>query len=195
MPLGTGPYRVTEFVPDTRILFEAHTGYWGGAPAAAAVELFGIRGVSTRVAALLNGEIDMAMDLPPDQVETAEDGGANSISTVSPLNANIFAIVGANAPLDRKEIRQAPNLSIDRQAIVEQLLGGFGVWPSGIQSNLDPLYTERPLRGPIRIGPVGYSRPPGMTVRRSAWRTTRRTTTPSRKSGRRSSSVAGRTSG
>ncbi len=144
MPIGTGPYRVTEFVPDTRLLFEAHTGYWGGAPAAANVELVGIPEVSTRVAALLNDEIDMAMDLPPDQVETAEDGGANIISTVSPLNANIFAIVGANAPLDNKEIRQALNVSIDRQAIVEQLLGGFGVWPSGIQSNLDPLYTERP---------------------------------------------------
>ena len=144
MPLGTGPYRVTKFVPDTRIRFAAHAGYWGGAPAAANVELVGIPEVSTRVAALLNDEIDMAMDLPPDQVATAEDGGAFTISTVSPLNANIFAIVGANAPLDRQEVRQALNLSIDRQTIVEQLLGGYGVWPSGVQSNLDPLYTERP---------------------------------------------------
>ena len=144
MPVGTGPYRVTEFVPDTRITFAAHTGYWGGAPAAATVELLGIPEVSTRVAALLNDEIDMAMDLPPDQVETAANGGAFTISTVSPLNTNIFAIVGANEPLDKKEVRQALNLSIDRQAIVEQLLGGYGVWPSGVQSNLDPLYTERP---------------------------------------------------
>lgn len=144
MPLGTGPYRVTEFVPDTRIRFSAHTGYWGGAPAAASVELVGIPEVSTLVAALLNDEIDIAMDLPPDQVAAVEDGGAFTISTVSPLNTNIFAIVGANSPIDRKEVRQAMNLSIDRQAIVEQLLGGYGVWPSGIQSTFDPLSTERP---------------------------------------------------
>ncbi len=144
MPIGTGPYRVTEFVPDTRITFTAHADYWGGAPSAANVELVGIPETSTRVAALLNDEIDMAMDLPPDQVGTVEEGGDFAISTVSPLNVNIFAIVGANPPMDQKEIRQAMNLSIDRQAIVEQLLGGLGVWPSGVQSALDPLYTDRP---------------------------------------------------
>jgi peptide/nickel transport system substrate-binding protein len=144
MPLGTGPYRVTEFVPDTRIAFTAHTGYWGGAPAAASVEVVPIPEVSTRLAALQNGEIDMAMDLPPDQISDLEKDGQFAISTVSPLNLNIFAIVGANPPMDRKEVRQALNLGIDRQAIVEQLLGGYGVWPTGLQSTLDPLYTERP---------------------------------------------------
>ncbi|MFT4040230.1 MAG: ABC transporter substrate-binding protein [Thermomicrobiales bacterium] len=144
MPIGTGPYKVTEFVPDTRITFAAHPDYWGGAPVANTVEITGIPEVSTRVAALLNGEIDMAMDLPPDQVSTVEAGGDFSISTVSPLNLNIFAIVGANPPMDRKEIRQALNLSIDRQAIVEQLLSGYGVWPTGLQSTLDPLYVEAP---------------------------------------------------
>ena len=144
MPLGTGPYRVTEFVPDTRIRFAAHTGYWGGAPAASSVELVGIPEVSTRVAALINGEIDMAMDLSPDQVAAVQKGGSFAISSVAPLNANTIDIVGTNAPLDRKEIRQAMNISIDRQTIVEQLLSGFGVWPSGIQSKLDLLYTDRP---------------------------------------------------
>lgn len=144
MPIGTGPYKVTEFVPDTRITFTAHADYWGGVPAAANVELVGIPETSTRVAALLNDEIDMAMDLPPDQVGTVKDTGSFAISTVSPLNVNIFAIVGSNAPLDKKEIRQAMNLSIDRKTIVEQLFGGLGVWPTGIQSTLDPLYTERP---------------------------------------------------
>ena len=144
MPLGTGPYQVTEFVPDSRLRFTAHTGYWGGAPAAANVEIVPIPEVSTRLAALQNDEIDMAMDLPPDQISDLEGEGRFAISTVSPLNLNILAIVGANPPMDRKEIRQALNLSIDRQTIVDQLLGGYGVSPTGLQSTLDPLYSERP---------------------------------------------------
>lgn len=144
LPVGTGPYRVTEFVPDTRLTFTAHTGYWGGAPAAANVVITGIPEVSTRIAALQNDEIDMAMDLPPDQIESIQGDGAFTISSVSPLNVNIFALVGANPPMDRKEIRQAMNMSIDRQSIVEQLLGGYGVWPTGLQSTLDPLYIEKP---------------------------------------------------
>ena len=144
LPVGTGPYRATEFVPDTRLTFTAHTGYWGGAPAAANVEIRPIPEVSTRIAALQNGEIDMAMDLPPDQIADLQDSGTFAISTVAPLNVNILAVVGTNPPVDRKEVRQALNISIDRQTIVEQLLGGFGEWPTGLMSTLDPLYTERP---------------------------------------------------
>ena len=144
MPIGTGPYRVTEFIPDTRITLTAHTDYWGGAPAVSNVEIRPIPEVSTRVAALINGEIDMAMDLPPDQIPTVEEDGRFAVSTVSPLNINILAIVGTNPPVDRREVRQALNISIDRQSIVEQLFGGLAVWPTGLQSTLDPLYIERP---------------------------------------------------
>ena len=46
--------------------------------------------------------------------------------------------------MDNKQIRQAMNLSIDRQTIVEQLFGGLAEWPTGLQSQLDPLYVEQP---------------------------------------------------
>lgn len=143
MPLGTGPYKVTEYIPDQHILFDANEQYWGGVSAAKKVTLTGIPEVSTRVAALMNDEVDIAMDLPPDQVETVQNAGDFTISDVAPMNSNIYAIVG-NPPLDKKEIRQALNLGIDRQAIVEQLLNGYGVWPTGIQQPVDPLYSERP---------------------------------------------------
>lgn len=143
MPLGTGPYKVTEYIPDQHILFDVNEQYWGGVPAAKKVTLTGIPEVSTRVAALLNDEVDMVMDIPPDQVSTIQNGGEYSITDVAPMNSNIYAIVG-NPPLDKKEIRQALNLGFDRQAIVEQLLNGYGVWPTGIQQSVDPLYSERP---------------------------------------------------
>lgn len=163
MPIGTGPYRVTEFVPDTHVRFEVNQHYWGGTPVARTVEVRGIPEVSTRIAALLNDEIDLAMDLPPDQLVSLDGSDDFAISDVAPLNANIFAIVGSNPPLDRKEIRQAMSLGIDRQAIVQQLLGGYGVWPTGIQSTLDPLYTERPPlpydpdRAKELLGVAGYA--------------------------------------
>lgn len=142
-PLGTGPYRITEYVPDQHLLFDVNEQYWGGVSAAKQVTLTGIPEVSTRVAALLNDEVDLIMDLPPDQVETVTNAGGFAVSDVSPAHCNVFQIVGI-PPTDKKEIRQALNLGFDRQAIVEQLLNGHGVWPTGILSVLDPLYTERP---------------------------------------------------
>ncbi|CAN5448852.1 ABC transporter substrate-binding protein [soil metagenome] len=162
MPLGTGPFKVTEYIPDQHILFDANEQYWGGVPAAKKVTLTGIPEVSTRVAALMNDEVDMIMDLPPDQVETVTSAGDYNITDVSPMNSNIYAIVG-NAPLDKKEIRQALNIGFDRQAIVEQLLGGYGVWPTGIQQSVDPLYSERPQlaydpeRAKELLASIGYA--------------------------------------
>lgn len=143
-PIGTGPYRLTEFVPDSHLSFAVNEAYFGGVAAAQRVTVRGIPEVSTRVAALLNDELDLIVDLPADQVPTVEAAGGFTINSVAPLNVNILDVNGRQAPTDKKEIRQALSLAINREAIVEQLLGGHGLWPGSIQSELDLLYIERP---------------------------------------------------
>lgn len=150
-PVGTGPYKLVEYVPDTRLVFERHDQYFGGPAAAKKVTLTGVPEVSTRIAALINGEVDMILDVPPDQVSTIQSAGDFSISTVSPLNVNVLDIIGMNPPLDKKEIRQALSLGIDRKTIIDELLMGNGLHPSGVQSIFDPMYTERP---PLAYDPV-----------------------------------------
>lgn len=144
-PVGTGPYKLTEYVPDSHLTFEVNDKYFGGVSAAKTVTIAGIPEVSTRIAALLNGEADLILDLPPDQVPNILQAGDFVSTSVAPNNVQVFAIVGTNAPMDKWEVRQAMSLGIDRQTIVEQLLLGNGVWPTGIQAKSDPLYTERPL--------------------------------------------------
>ncbi len=143
-PVGTGPYRVVEFVPDQRIVLEANEQYFEGRPAADRVVVVAIPEVGTRVAALLNGEIDILVDLPPDQVAVVEQAGGFRVDSFSPLNANYLIVNGLKPPTDKAEIRQALSLAIDRQAIVEQLFGGHGLVPGSVQSIFDPLYVERP---------------------------------------------------
>jgi peptide/nickel transport system substrate-binding protein len=143
-PMGTGPYRVVEFVPDQRIVLEAHEEYFEGKPPADRVVVVAIPEVGTRVAALLNGEIDVLIDLPPDQVALVEQAGRFRVDSFAPLNANYLIVNGLKLPTDKVEVRQALSLAIDRRAIVEQLLGGHGLVPGSVQSVLDPLYVERP---------------------------------------------------
>ncbi len=143
-PVGTGPYRVVEFVPDQRIVLEANEQYFEGRPAADRVVVVAIPEVGTRVAALLNGEIDILVDLPPDQVAVVEQTGRFRVDSFSPLNANYLIVNGLKPPTDKVEIRQALSLALDRRAIVEQLFGGHGLVPGSVQSIFDPLYVERP---------------------------------------------------
>ena len=162
-PVGTGPYRLTEFVPDSHLAFARHEEYFLGAGAAKTARISAIPEISTRIAALLSGEVDLILDLPADQVPTIEAGGDFKIDSASPLNVNNFDIVGRNAPMDKKGVRQAMSLAVDRKLVVEQLLLGNGLHPGGIQSIYDPLYTERqplpydPERAKTLLAEAGYA--------------------------------------
>lgn len=162
-PVGTGPYKLTEYIPDQHLKFARHEQYFGGAAAAMTITLTGVPEVSTRIAALLNDEVDMILDVPPDQVPTIESNGNFSINSASPLNVNVFDVIGGNAPMDNKLVRQAMSLAIDRQTIIDELLLGNGLLPTSLQSIYDPLYTERaplafdPERAKALLAEAGYA--------------------------------------
>jgi peptide/nickel transport system substrate-binding protein len=145
-PMGTGPYRLVDFVADSHVTLEANEQYFAGRPAADRVEVRGVPEVATRIAGLLNDELDIILDVPSDQIATVEERGRFAIDSVSPLNANVLNMNGILPPTDNKLVRQALDLSIDRETIVEQLLEGHGLWARSVQSEFDPLYIERPPR-------------------------------------------------
>jgi peptide/nickel transport system substrate-binding protein len=65
---GTGPFRLVERVPDTRIVFEANPEWWEKPSRTHnldRVEYRPIANAATRVAALLSGEVDLVLALPP----------------------------------------------------------------------------------------------------------------------------------
>lgn len=162
-PVGSGPYKLVEYIPDNYLAFERHEQYFEGPAIAKRVRLAGIPEVSTRIAALINGEADLILDVPPDQVPTIESGGDFKIDSVSPLNVNVMDIIGPNPPMEKKQIRQAMSLAVDRQTIIDQLLLGNALMPTGMQSIFDPLYTERPPlaydpeRAKALLAEVGYA--------------------------------------
>src|SRR5206468_1348156 len=64
-PVGSGPYRFVRWVKDDRIELEAYEQYWRGAPRIKTVVFRPIPDDAVRVAALQNGEIDVAVNIPP----------------------------------------------------------------------------------------------------------------------------------
>ena len=71
-PVGTGPYKLVEFVRDTRAVFEAFDGDWGGPQEIKRITYRPIKEDSARVSALLAGEIDLAFDVPPELIPLVE---------------------------------------------------------------------------------------------------------------------------
>lgn len=124
--LGTGPYQVTEFVPDSHVTFDRVDTWWGGTPAVKQVTVEFIPDENTRLLAAQSGDIDLAFNVPLTQVSQWQ-----SIDTMRVESANDLSYVGLLfdtrvAPFDDPKVRQAIAHSIDKDAIVTSLLRDHG---------------------------------------------------------------------
>ncbi len=124
--IGSGPYRVVEWVRDDRMVFEANEDYWRGAPAIKNVVLRPIPADTSRVAALLSGEVDVMPALPPSSLRQLEGNPDLDIQTIA-SNRIVYLASNVRHPLlSDLKLRQAIDMAINREAIVSRLLRGSG---------------------------------------------------------------------
>jgi peptide/nickel transport system substrate-binding protein len=64
-PVGSGPFKFVRWVKDDHIDLEANEQYWRGAPRIKKLVFRPIPDDAVRVAALQNGEVDIAVNIPP----------------------------------------------------------------------------------------------------------------------------------
>jgi peptide/nickel transport system substrate-binding protein len=122
-PSGTGPFKMTRFVPRERAELEPHTEYWDKhrIPKSDKVILLPMPEVTTRLAALRTGQVDWIEVPPPDAIPVLRQAGLQiflrSYPHVWPHSLNLKV-----APWDNKLVRQAANYAIDREGICKSLL-------------------------------------------------------------------------
>lgn len=124
-PVGAGPYQLEEFIPGESATLTRFEDYWGGTPTLDQINFRTIPEDGARAAALEVGELDAAIPIAIDNVEQLEN--ADGV-VVEPKPVITMMYIGFNlskAPFDDLRVRQALSMAIDREAIVESLLGGF----------------------------------------------------------------------
>jgi peptide/nickel transport system substrate-binding protein len=141
--VGTGPYRMVGFNPNDRVEYVANRNFWKtGQPYMDAMTLKTLTDEQARIAALRAGAIDGA---------TLSVDGANAVKGDSNLvvlkggtaafRELQFTIKGDPKPWHDVRVRQAVNLAINRQAIIDTVYNGNGNF-SGI---VPPGYGSWPL--------------------------------------------------
>ena len=123
-PIGTGPYSFVELRPDEILVLDSHDQYFGGLPPASRVEFQVIPETAGRVAALVSGEVHIITNIAPDQVASLEGSSNVEVRSVPLANCHVVRYNARHPHLQDKLIRQALNLSIDRELLVEALWGG-----------------------------------------------------------------------
>ena len=122
--MGTGPYRFASFSPDNEIVLERYDGYWGTPPPAQRIVFRVIPEVAARVTAVLNGEVQLITNVPPDQVTALQDGDGIDVRKVVLANSHVLQYNVHNGVLADKALRQALNLGINRQLIIDAIWNG-----------------------------------------------------------------------
>lgn len=125
LPIGTGPFRVTEFRPGDRRTLEAFDGGWHGAPGLAGVDYLVVPEAQTRAAQVRTGDADIARLVNPEDVPTLEAADGVTILTTSlPRYRGLFPNVHRGLTQDDR-VRRAIAAAVQRQPIIDSILEGL----------------------------------------------------------------------
>lgn len=127
-PIGTGPFKLVEWIRDDRLVMETNADYWGELPVG--IDRLVWRPVpddTARVAGLTVGEYHIAKDLPVTAIPALEI--ESSIKLVPVPSYRIYQIGMSSlpehvSPLQNKLVRQALNYAVDKNAIINSLFFG-----------------------------------------------------------------------
>ncbi|HKV41989.1 MAG TPA: ABC transporter substrate-binding protein [Blastocatellia bacterium] len=123
-PMGSGPYRFVSYSEDGGLKLDSNAAYWGGAPNIPHIQVELIQDNSTRQAALMSGEVDLAYNAQFDPETIRALAGNRRLKVSISAGANI-AYLGVNVtagPLSNRNVRQAIAFSINRREIIHRLL-------------------------------------------------------------------------
>ena len=134
-PIGTGPFMFVEGQLDDQITLERFDDYWGGAPdlppvGPAPIQRAIFRVIpeaSTRVAALLAGEVDIIQVVPPELVNTLGLSEGVNVKTAPGTEPQWLQLNVKNPLFADPQVRQALNYAMDKDLIIEAIYGGRAV--------------------------------------------------------------------
>ena len=136
-PIGTGPYNVVSFNgPTGTVKLEQKDDWWGwtddNRSNVTTIEYSYVPADQSRVSALQAGEVEIVQKLPVgDSDRIAAEGFV--IDKYNELSHVYFGLrSGEGDPFESPQLREALSLAIDRESLVNDLLGGGRVstWPS-----------------------------------------------------------------
>ena len=146
-PEGSGPFELTEYVPNARADLQKNDHYWNADHIF--VDQFHVVPVTddaTVVAGIDTGQWDVAI-IPPSQAKAAEGAGLD-VEEIKALTVRALDVNSTVAPFDDQRVLQAISHATDRKALIKAAYFGRGTpnwqpFPDGYSAHdksLDDLY-------------------------------------------------------
>lgn len=157
--MGTGAYVISDRDPGVMTEFTANPDWWGQKTGNIDKATFHvIANASTRVAALISGEVDMIDDVPPQDTDRIAKADGLSVKAQPNLRAVYLQpdmsrdeLIHGSAegnPFKNKHVREAMSLAIDTQAIQKRIMRGYST-PLGLPIAKEVTGSTEALNTPV----------------------------------------------
>ncbi len=139
---GTGPFKLVEWRKGDAIIMERFADYYGGSPAippvgpakADRVIFKVIPENSSRIAALLAGDVEIATDVPVHMMKQIEASKTTHVAKVNGTRTFFVALNNTKPPFDNVLVRRAANHALDKKLIIERILQKTATPVNGVLS-------------------------------------------------------------
>jgi peptide/nickel transport system substrate-binding protein len=166
-PVGTGPFRFKEWVPDTDIALERNPDYWDkGLPALDGLTFDIVPESTAREAGISSGTYQLLPVM--DATSAVALAGQPEVKLLETQDL-AYSLIGLNVsrpPFNKPEVREAMNMAIDRAQLVEAVYFGRGV-PGGplspalgqwaLPTSDFPCYTPDPAGAQRKLAAAGIT--------------------------------------
>ncbi|MFP8955448.1 ABC transporter substrate-binding protein [Natrialbaceae archaeon A-CW3] len=131
-PVGTGPFAFEEYTPDSSLVMSAFDDYHvEDAPHVDEVELVITPDADARVLAIQNDDLDFAREVPGRHAESLQNDDDTKVALSEATGWAMIHINCSEPPWDEPAVRRAAAHAIDRDAVIDAALFGFG--SAGVQ--------------------------------------------------------------
>ena len=161
---GTGPYRVTQYTPGQRMVFEAYPRYWGTRPKSRRIITVFYADSAALAAAVQSGQVDVGYrSFNPDDIKRLSGNNKLQVERSAQFPSVRYIVFNVSAsPFDNVKIRRALSYAVNRDRIVGDVFAGlnqslYSMVPPGMWSHVNT-FPQRDLdKARSLLAEQGYS--------------------------------------
>jgi peptide/nickel transport system substrate-binding protein len=126
-PIGSGAFKFVSWEKDQEIVLEKNADWWDtGKPYLDGVTFKVLPDSNARMLQFQGGELDIATSVPFNQLESLQANPDVTVVLDAVARFDYISLNTLRAPLDDVKVRQAINYAVDKQAIIDNVLFGYG---------------------------------------------------------------------
>ncbi|HEY1386654.1 MAG TPA: ABC transporter substrate-binding protein [Dongiaceae bacterium] len=125
---GTGPFVQEEFTPNAPVrILRKNPNYWDKSkPKAECLKITVAQEAVAAVSAMKSGEVDLMLNVDPSVIPALKDDPNITLLQTAASNSMTISFWVDTKPFDNVKVREALKAVVDRQAMVDTVLLGFG---------------------------------------------------------------------